>query len=349
MGGCYNMNTFKQFISEDQWHGGKKRKFENGNIVLVTGTPHGATKLNSDARPYLNQIGFITGYKPRSMASPFYEVQFDNGQKVMVIAIFLRGPYVNREAAEKYKANPTTPDDPKDLLYHNTPKPQKELIKYGRNFKIEKDMHQHFSDTFTFLSEPKELVNPVIDSLVRRDNNIYFTCAYEPIINATRRLEELPLEILDGKPCHSIIRVNNGNTKKLDSYYISTIRFQFPSRDVRASASQYVLFPFDNRIIDTRRFYTSLYDANIATQCNEIKTHINILQIFNDLTTQKGDDGYREFFFDNQIVRDFILDPHNGRGVPTYSEYRKIVMQGLLASGKSNSKALSKDELGWIL
>ncbi|MEN6622916.1 MAG: hypothetical protein ABFD50_15380 [Smithella sp.] len=93
-----------------------KARFQNGQIVLVsTNTQSNSTKLNLDARPYINQIGTVVGRQPRSMASPYYIVKFDDNNTVRVISLFLRGPFKTKEVAQKYQANPSMDIDSNDL------------------------------------------------------------------------------------------------------------------------------------------------------------------------------------------------------------------------------------------
>ena len=348
------MQTFEQFYTETVkygpkdpggWYGGNKRKrFEPGEIVLVsTQQKSGTTVMNKPARSYMGKIGVVTGHKARSMASPYINVKFDDGNEVPIIALFLRGPYKDKATAQKYQADPSLKDSNDDLTFVNAPLIRPALLKYGRNYKIESDVQKAFGSEYVWLDEP------VI--ITKDDASIDFgvaRCPFPKVDNFIRgsfmaKRTYMNSYFVDhqGVPCLFVKR-RNDKKKHLMDYTIDSVQFDIPRNetdldDVRQFV-QWMRNPF------------SLVSLN--TKYGAFREPKNILQVkmfreFLDTTEGKTDAQYMKFFLGNSSLKELLAVDYQGRNYVT--NWNRMLHKAFVRAGMMKPEAISDELLMDIL
>lgn len=151
------MSDFVQFFEANEKSAAGRFRFNAGDIVLVKGSSsYGNSTLPLKYSRYINKIGIIKGREPRSMASPYYNLELEDGTEVKITGVFLRGPYKNRETVLKYQADPNIPDSPEDIVYSKNPIDPKirgySLEKMKRDLKLEEKIKINLPD-FQWIDE----------------------------------------------------------------------------------------------------------------------------------------------------------------------------------------------------
>ena len=360
-----HMQTFRQFFTEvakdTTSYRGSRPAFMNDDVVLVSTIDQiNSTKKNKEARGYTNQIGVVVGKKPRSMASPYYIVKFNDGWDIPVIATFLRGPYKDKATAEKYRANPNMKDEPQDLTRLNQPKPENITPEeFLRSAKTERIMRMLTDNYLKWLDTPlRQRTTDVLREIQLSDDTVTFVLAYEKIVGLSSVGKKIALKKMTangGEPCIYILRHNDPEVKTLKIYTMTTLKFvplenEYVLNDIVRVGEQSKDSKQWNSIQEYIEFPFLLIGFNSVTDDQFLRRSIMGHRILNSFAkyVQRGPQGYVDFFLNNPTIDELMHDAGKQFISPfsnafNSQDYKSTTLKALIKSGKIKSDQITDE------